>query len=505
MTSWFFARGPLPGHQVLQVPPEFSGIEVVTQSFVDDAHAQGLAVWVWFNGNDDDSLCRLAASPRPRRRRPPHRQAAGGGRRDRRRTGACGVTGAGAERHRHAAEVVIDCPALHVDVCERDRPRHPRPSIPARRARFDLRRRGEGRTAGGHRAVRSSRPGTPSRPAGRAGLRLVRPGRLGHRVRVRGRELMDTRRIGGLDVSVVGLGCNNFGMRIDADQSRAVVDAALDAGINYFDTAEAYGGGASEEFLGAALAGRRDSALIATKWGMRPAEAGAANGSRAAVRAAVEGSLRRLGTDHIDHYQLHNPDPTTPIGDTLEALAELVAEGTVREIGCSNFSAAQLDEAAAAAGSAGLGMFASVQNHYSLLTRDPESNGVLDACGRHEVGFVPYFPLESGVLTGKYRRGEPPPEGTRLAAWGDRAGSFLDDDRLARVEAVSEWADTRGRSVVDAAVSWLLAEPTVRCVISGATRPQQVVDNAAAADWSITADERAELSALVVSPPPRTG
>ncbi len=310
---------------------------------------------------------------------------------------------------------------------------------------------------------------------------------------------MDTRMIGSLQVSAVGLGCNNFGMRIDADQTRRVVDAAIEAGINYFDTAEGYGGGKSEEYLGAALAGRRDSVYVATKWGMMPAADDApANGSRVAVRAAIEGSLARLGTDYIDHYQLHNPDPATPIGETLEALTELVAEGKVREIGCSNFSAAQLDEAAAAAGSTtGSAAFATVQNHYSLLTRDPETNGVLEACGRNSVGFVPYFPLESGLLTGKYKAGEEMPADSRLAVWGDRAGAFLTDERLATVAAITEWAGERGHTVLDAAMSWLTSNPQVATVISGATKVEQAAGNAAAGGWAMTPEERAELEALL--------
>ena len=305
---------------------------------------------------------------------------------------------------------------------------------------------------------------------------------------------MDTRTIGSLEVSVVGLGCNNFGMRIDADQTRAVVDAAIDAGINYFDTAEGYGGGKSEEFLGAALAGRRESVHVATKWGMLPAADGApGNGTREAVRTAIEGSLQRLGTDYIDHYQFHNPDPDTPIADTLAALAELVSEGKVREVGCSNFTAAQLDEAAVADPAS----FVTVQNHYSLLTRDPETNGVLDACGRHAIGFVPYFPLESGLLTGKYRAGEDLPEGSRLAAWGERAGMFITDERLATVAAISDWAADRGRTVLDAAMSWLTSNPQVSTVISGATKVEQVRGNVAAGSWAMTADERSELEALL--------
>lgn len=305
---------------------------------------------------------------------------------------------------------------------------------------------------------------------------------------------MRTLQIGVLEVSVVGLGCNNFGMRIDVDQSKRVVDAAIDAGINYFDTAEAYGGGQSEEFLGAALAGRRDAVHIATKWGMRPAEDGPANGTRAAVRAAVEGSLQRLGTDHIDHYQMHRPDPTTPIAETLAALAELVDEGKVREIGCSNFTADQLDEAAAVASPVA---FATVQNHYSLLTRDPERDGVLDACARHGIGFVPFFPLEMGLLTGKYRAGEPPPADTRLAAWGGGSDTPLDDPRLATVTAISEWAAGEGRTVLDAAIGWLASNPQVPTVISGATKPEQVVANAAAGGWVMDDEVRAQLESLL--------
>jgi aryl-alcohol dehydrogenase-like predicted oxidoreductase len=299
---------------------------------------------------------------------------------------------------------------------------------------------------------------------------------------------MRTRTIGRLEVSVVGLGCNNFGMRIDAEQTARVVDAAIDAGIDYFDTAEGYGGGASEEFLGAALAGRRDRVHIATKWGMLPAEDGPANGSREAVRVAIEGSLRRLGTDRIDHYQFHNPDPRTPVEETVAALEELVAEGKVLEYGCSNFSAEQLDAAPS---------FATVQNHYSLLTRDPETNGVLAACARHGIGFVPYFPLESGLLTGKYKVGEALPEDSRLAAWGDRAGAFLTDERLATVAAISEWSADQGHTVLDAAIAWLTGNPQVATVISGATKPAQVQANVAAGEWEMSASQRAELEALL--------
>lgn len=296
-------------------------------------------------------------------------------------------------------------------------------------------------------------------------------------------------------MSVVGLGCNNFGMRIDARAAAAVVDAAIEAGINYFDTAESYGGGQSEEMLGAAVASRRDAVVIATKWGGRGA--GDHPGDATSVRAAVEASLERLGTDRIDHYQLHRPDPTTPIADTLGALAALRDEGKVREIGCSNFTADQLDEAASVASELGVHPFASVQNHYSLLTRDPEMNGVLDACRRHGTAFVPYFPLESGVLTGKYRPGEPPAEGTRLAAWGERAAAFIDDARLAVVDELRRWAEQRGHTVLDLAMSWLVSNPLVASVISGATSPAQVRTNAAAVGWTLTPDDRNEIDRLL--------
>ena len=305
------------------------------------------------------------------------------------------------------------------------------------------------------------------------------------------------RRIGELEVSVVGLGCNNFGSRIDIDQARAVVDAAIDAGVNYFDTAELYGAGQSEELLGAALTGRRDSVCVATKWGMGVAEFAPRPGTRPAVRAALEASLNRLGTDYVDHYQLHQPDPDTDIAETLQALTELKDEGKIREIGCSNFSADQLDEAVTAATAHSTASFVSVQNHYSLLTREPEKNGVLDACARHSIGFVPFFPLESGLLTGKYEAGKPPAEGTRMAAWGDRASRFLNDEHLATVEVLTEWATARGHTILELAMSWLVSNELVASVIAGGTQPEQVRSNVAAAEWAITSEDRAELAELL--------
>ena len=306
---------------------------------------------------------------------------------------------------------------------------------------------------------------------------------------------MERRRIGELDVSVVGLGCNNFGMRISSSESKAVVDAALDSGVNYFDTAESYGRGQSEEFLGAALAGRRDEAVIATKWGSPStmAEGDPRPGSPEGVRSALEGSLRRLGTDHIDHYQLHRPDPQTPLSETLGVLAELRSEGKIREIGCSNFTADQLDDAVETAAESGVGWFASVQNHYSLLTRDPEDDGVLDACARHGIAFVPYFPLESGVLTGKYQADQPPPEGTRLAAWGERASRFKNDEAMSQVAALTRWAEDRHHTILDLAISWLVSNSQVASVICGATKPEQVRANVAAAGWDLSDEDRDDL------------
>jgi aryl-alcohol dehydrogenase-like predicted oxidoreductase len=312
---------------------------------------------------------------------------------------------------------------------------------------------------------------------------------------------VEHRKIGQLDVSVVGLGCNNFGMRIDAAETAHVVAAALDAGVNYFDTAESYGQGHSEEFLGRALGQSRDRALIATKWGHTSSLAeGERGGDPALVRRSLDASLRRLGTDRVDHYQLHRPDPDTPVAETLGVLEELRQAGKIREIGCTAFSAAQLDEADDAAQGAaegsGVHRFASIQNHYSLLTRDPETDGVLDVCARRGIAFVPYFPLESGLLTGKYRKGLDLPDGSRLAAWGKRATAFIDDEKLAIVERLIAWADARGHTLLELAMSWLASNPLVATVIAGATRPDQVHANVAAVEWRLSEEERAEVAAL---------
>jgi len=302
---------------------------------------------------------------------------------------------------------------------------------------------------------------------------------------------METRRIGSLEVSVVGLGCNNFGRRLDYEGTKRVIDAALDAGINFLDTADVYGGGQSEEFIGRALEGRRQQVVIATKFG-NPMEGQGQGASAAYVRVAVEASLRRLRTDYIDLYQLHRPDPSVPIEETLAALDQLGREGKVREIGCSNFSAQQLREAEDAARSANTARFVSVQNHYNLLHREAERE-VLGECERLGLAFLPYFPLASGLLTGKYRKGQPPPEGTRLASRPES----LRDEVLERVEALIAFAEARGRTVLDLAVSWLLSRPAVASVIAGATSPEQVKHNVAAASWQLSQEELEELDRIV--------
>ena len=288
---------------------------------------------------------------------------------------------------------------------------------------------------------------------------------------------METRRIGSLEVSVVGLGCNNFGMRIGRKETADVVGAALESGITLFDTADIYGGAKSETYLGAALGARRDEIVLASKFGV-PYEGHEGGASAAYIRSAVEDSLSRLGTDRIDLYQLHFPDPKTPIAETIGALGELVAEGKIREFGCSNFDVAMLEEAAAATPPGGPG-FVSVQNQYNILFREPE-HGVLDLCARTGLAFLPFYPLASGLLSGKYRAGEPAPEGTRLAAMGERAADQLSDDRLGKVAALEALARKSGHSVLDLAFGWLLSRPVVASVIAGATRPEQIAANVAA-------------------------
>jgi aryl-alcohol dehydrogenase-like predicted oxidoreductase len=300
------------------------------------------------------------------------------------------------------------------------------------------------------------------------------------------------RTIGRIPVSLSGLGCNNFGRRLDAAAAAAVVHAALEAGVTVFDTADLYGDGASEEYLGKALGRRRDEAVVVTKFGMREPPAGLTGGSPEWVDRACRDSLARLGTDRIDVYLLHTPDPTTPVGETLEALGRLVADGLVREIGCSNFSAEQLDDAARAADTAGVPRFATVQNEYSLVEREPE-RAVLPACVRLEMSFMPYFPLASGLLTGKYRRGRPAPAGARLTGrgTGDR---FLSDDRFDVVERLEAFATSRGHTLHGLALSWLAARPAVATVIAGATSAEQATANAAATTaWTLDDEDLREI------------
>jgi aryl-alcohol dehydrogenase-like predicted oxidoreductase len=303
---------------------------------------------------------------------------------------------------------------------------------------------------------------------------------------------VEKRRIGSLDVSVAGLGCNNFGWRIDAAAAAKVVDAAIDAGINFFDTADIYGGGRSEEFLGRALGSRRREIVLASKFGMKMDEQ--RRGAKPAyIKQALEDTLRRLRTDHVDLYQLHQPDPDTPIGDTLAALDELVKAGKVREVGCSNFTAAQIREAAAAV-RPGAPRFVSVQNEYSLLRRDPEKE-VLGECIRHGLAFIPYFPLASGLLTGKYRRGQPMPEGSRGdSAWGPKV---FTEENLEIVEKLRAFAESTARSLLELAISWLLTRPTVVSVIAGATSAEQVKANAAAVSWKLTPDDLVQVDRIL--------
>jgi aryl-alcohol dehydrogenase-like predicted oxidoreductase len=308
--------------------------------------------------------------------------------------------------------------------------------------------------------------------------------------------MVQTRKIGTLEVTFVGLGTNNFGMGMAAEDVPPVVDAALERGINFFDTSDSYG--ESEARLGPALRRRRDDVLIATKFGSPVRGQEGTGGARPDyVKRAAEASLKRLGTDRIDLYQLHRPDPQTPIADTLGALAELVGVGKVREIGCSNFSAAQVREADTAAGSGP--RFVSVQNHYNLLNRQDDAD-VIPTCQELGIAYLPYFPLASGVLTGKYRRGEQPPEGTRLQRWGERAAGFLSNETFDQVDALSAWAEDHGHTILDLAFAWLASKSWVGSVIAGATKPEQVVANVAAGSWQLSPSEAAEVDAMAGGP-----
>jgi aryl-alcohol dehydrogenase-like predicted oxidoreductase len=294
---------------------------------------------------------------------------------------------------------------------------------------------------------------------------------------------------GGPEVTVVGLGTNNFGGRIDLAQTRDVIDAALDEGITLFDTADIYGQGLSESYIGEVLEGRRDRVVLATKFGMPMDDApDIPRGSPDYIRWAVEGSLKRLRTDVIDLYQHHRPDPDTPIDETLGALNELVVEGKVRYIGSSNYDAAQIEEADRVARERGFARFVSAQNHYSFVHRETEDE-VLPTCARLGIGQLPFFPLASGLLTGKYARGEE-------ATQGRLAGREIPDEDFDRVDALQQFADARGSSLLEAAIGGLLAMPAVTSVIAGATKPEQVRANVAAGAWQPSEDDLAALLAL---------
>ncbi|HZD73726.1 MAG TPA: aldo/keto reductase [Actinomycetota bacterium] len=296
----------------------------------------------------------------------------------------------------------------------------------------------------------------------------------------------------GLTVSVVGLGCNNFGNRCDLERTRAVVEAALAEGITLLDTSDSYGGGDSERFLGEVLKGRRDQVVLATKFGTHVGGLEEeARGSRRYIRHAVEQSLRRLQTDYIDLYQHHRPDPKTPLEETVAALDELVTEGKVRYGGSSNYAGFRIADADWIASVQHRARLVSAQNHYSLLERGVEQE-VIPACVEHRVGMLPFFPLASGLLTGKYKRDGTAPQGSRLVGRAD----WLTAEAFDKVEALGKYASERDLSLLDVAVGGLAAQPAVASVIAGATRPEQVHANVKAADWHPTPDDLADLDAI---------
>lgn len=310
---------------------------------------------------------------------------------------------------------------------------------------------------------------------------------------------MEYRKLGtsGLKVSIVGIGCNNFGRRCDDAQTARIVDTAIDEGINFFDTADMYGGGQSEEFLGKSIKDKdRSSIIVATKFGNPMSNSDLQRGaSRRYIVKAVEDSLRRLDSDYIDLYQQHVPDPDTPVEESLRALDDLVRDGKVRYLGHSNFNGWQIADADWTARSAGTNRYVTAQNSYSLLDRRVERE-VLPACERFGLGLLPYFPLASGMLTGKYKRGEQAPEGTRLAAWGERGKAALSDQNFDTVEALTAFAGERDHTILERAMSWLASMPVISSVIAGATSPEQVRLNVQAADWRLTAEEMQEVSEL---------
>ncbi len=309
---------------------------------------------------------------------------------------------------------------------------------------------------------------------------------------------MEYRSLGrsGLQVSAVGLGCNNFGMRIDKEQSAAVVDKALDLGINFFDTANIYGGTRSEEFLGAALGEKRKDIVLATKFvGPVGGSVLTKGASRRHMFQALEDSLRRLGTDWVDLYQIHFPDPGTPIEETLRALDDILRQGKARYIGCSNFAGWQVVEAQWITRTQHLAPLISAQNEYNLLDRRIERE-LVPACNAYGLGVLPYFPLASGFLTGKYRPGEKPAADTRLGAWGPRGEQVLSERNFQILSGLETFAQSRERSMLDLAIGWLASQGHVASVIAGATKPEQVEQNVKAADWRLSDEEMREVDAV---------
>ncbi|MFC5505195.1 MULTISPECIES: aldo/keto reductase [Hyphomicrobiales] len=299
----------------------------------------------------------------------------------------------------------------------------------------------------------------------------------------------------GLRVSLVGLGCNNFGGRIDDEATRKVVDAAIEHGITLFDTADIYGEKAgSERVLGEVLGARRKDIVLASKFGMKMFHGGQ-GGSRRYIMSAVEESLTRLKTDWLDLYQFHTPDPLTPIDETLRALEDLVTQGKVRYVGCSNMPGWQVADAQWTARDLRLTGFASAQDEYSLLKRGAEKD-LIPALKHYGMGLLPYFPLANGALTGKYKRNAPMPDGARLTKLPERAGQIFSEANWAKIEALTDFCEARGRTLVELAFSWLAAQPVVSSVIAGATRPEQIAANVKAADWALTADELAEIDRI---------
>jgi aryl-alcohol dehydrogenase-like predicted oxidoreductase len=310
---------------------------------------------------------------------------------------------------------------------------------------------------------------------------------------------MEYRNLGnsGLKVSVVGLGCNNFGMRIDTEQTRVVVNKALDEGINFFDSADIYGNrGGSETMLGKALGPRRHEVVVASKFGMAMGDGPFMKGaSRRYIMAAAEASLKRLNTDYMDLYQIHFPDPETPQEETLNALNDLVRAGKVRYLGSSNFAGYQVADAAWISKTQGLAPYISAQNQYNLLDRRIEKD-LTPACQQFGVGILPYFPLASGFLTGKYKRGEEPSKDTRLGAMASMAKSALTESNFATLEKLQEFARGHGHSVLELAIGWLASMPAVSSVIAGATKPEQVSANVKGGDWKLSAEELAEVDKI---------